>query len=232
MEGQQMNNSQRKGDLHGRPVVSFRNRRIPMNSSTLWVKYLLALFCVIGMALIPEPTQAEDLFTPIVGVWKVENADGTYVLRVDGSQHAVSAQEHFPIAEYSGIKDFHEGEILVRLKPLSGQSDQAGGIFFDRKQNGDYIVLRANALENNLNLYSYKAGRRVPIKEVGNAPAQAEKWHELKVVITGMSVKGYLDGALLLEHTLDSTVSGGIGLWSKDDSVTLFKDFHATASAE
>ena len=193
---------------------------------------LLAALCVSVMALSPGLSRAGSPFTPIAGAWSTETVDGSSVLKVDGSQHTVSATEHFPVAVYSGIKDFRDGEISVRFKPLAGKSDQAGGIFFDRKDNGDYLILRANALENNLNLYRYASGRRTPIKEVMNAPAPAGAWHELKLVITGASLKGYLDGALLLEHTLDHQVSGAVGLWSKDDSVTLFKDFNAVPGGQ
>jgi len=203
-----------------------------MKILSMSLKSVLAVIFLSLIAFNPGLSSAGDAFTPINGVWSVENVDGASVYRVDGSQHKVSIREHFPIAVYSEVKDFHEGELSVRFKPLSGKSDQAGGIVFDRKENGDYLVLRANALEGNLNLYRYVSGLRTPIKEVGNAPAPAGTWHELKIVIIGTSVKGYLDGALLLEHTLDHTVSGGIGLWSKDDSVTLFKDFNVATRGQ
>lgn len=168
-------------------------------------------------------------FSPVVGNWRQDNVDGGTVLIVDGSQRAVSSNEHFPIAAYLPQTDFHDGTITVQFKPIAGKSDQAGGIFFDRKDNGDYLVVRANALEGNLNLYRYATGRRTPIQEVDNAPAQTGVWHELKLVISESHVQGYLDGKPLLQYDLDRNISGGVGLWSKDDSVIMFKDFHVAS---
>jgi hypothetical protein len=194
-----------------------------------------ALICMLFLCLMnvrPAAAASSELlagFTPNAGTWRMEAEGGINVLVVDGSRHTVSRTEHFPLAIYSAMTDFRHGTISVRFKPMAGKSDQAGGIVFDRQANGDYLVLRANALEGNLNLYRYAAGRRSPLREAGDAPAPAGVWHELKLVVSGRTVQGYLDGVLLLEHDLGRGVSGGIGLWSKDDSVTLFKDFNVTA---
>lgn len=161
----------------------------------------------------------------MVGNWRLDTVDGAHVVVVDGS---ALPREPFPIAEYSGIKDFREGTITVQFKPVAGKSDQAGGIFFDRKDNGDYLAVRANARENNLNLYRYAAGRRTSVKEVGNAPAPTGVWHEIKLVVSGSLIQGYLDGKPLLTHDLGREISGGVGLWSKDDSVALFKNFRVS----
>ena len=196
------------------------------------MRVFVAALCVFLAALQAERSMAEDIFTPIVGVWATSDFDGKAGLKVDGSQHMVSAEEHFPIAAHAATENFREGTITVQFKPIAGKSDQAGGIFFDRKDNGDYLVIRANALENNLNLYSYSAGRRSPIKEVDNAPAPAGVWHELKLVVSGNQVQGYLDGKLLLTYDLGRAVSGGVGLWSKDDSVAMFKDFRVASGKQ
>jgi len=63
---------------------------------------------------------------------------------------------------------------------------------------------------------------------VEGAPAQAGVWHELKVVVSGSRVAGYLDGKLLLQHDLGRKIASGVGLWSKNDRVTSFKDFQVT----
>ncbi|WP_243312378.1 LamG domain-containing protein [Fundidesulfovibrio agrisoli] len=173
-----------------------------------------------------------DDFAPAKGQWAWETIDGERALKVDGSRNTAAPREHFPIALSTGTNDFRSGEVSVRFKPLSGRSDQAGGIMFDYRQNGDYLVLRANALESNLNLYRYASGRRTPLKEVANAPAPAGVWHELRLVIDGSKLRGYLDGKELLSFDLGREVSGGVGLWSKDDSVTVFKDFNVTSAKQ
>ena len=188
-------------------------------------RVFLIVFSVSLMTLTPALSKAASTFTPVVGVWKTDRSSGEETLKVDGSQHNFSYEDNYPLASYSGVKDFSEGEISVRFNPLSGNSDQSGGIVFNRKENGDYLVIRANALESNFNLYSYTSGHRVQITGVDDAPARSGLWHEIKIIVKGPSLKGYLDGALLLEYTLAQPVSGGLGIWSRGDSVTLFKEF-------
>ena len=192
---------------------------------------IFTVFCLQALAAVPCIASSDE-FKPLAGVWRSESLDNENVLVADGKQNMISGQEHFPIAVFTGTPDFREGVISLRFKAISGKSDQAGGIFFARKENGDYLVLRANALENNLNLYSYVSGRRSLIQEIANVPVKSGEWHEIKIEISGLALKGYLDGVFLLEQSLKQRVSGEIGLWSKDDSTTLFKEFNVMPSAE
>jgi len=45
------------------------------------------------------------------------------------------------------------------------------------------------------------------------------------MTVAGTDFKTYIDGNLALEYTLAEPVSGKIGLWSKTDSTSYFKDF-------
>lgn len=188
--------------------------------------------CIVALASVLAWAGPLQGFTPVAGMWRMDTMDGASVVVVDGNRRAGSGNGHFPIAVYEGTKDFRNGTITVQFKPLAGKSDQAGGIVFDRKDNGDYLVIRANALENNLNLYRYASGRRTSIKEVANAPAPAGVWHELKVVVSGSRIQGFLDGKPLLQYDLDRDVSGGVGLWSKDDSVAAFRNFQVSTEKQ
>ena len=217
--------------------------------------FRLALALLLAFAALASAGVLEN-FLPVVGVWRADWENGQEVLAVDGSawkrgqaapqlqQSAVRifrdkaavfvtsalAAANFPLAVCADVQDFQGGALSVRFKPLAGKSDQAGGIAFDLHENGDYLVLRANALESNLILFRYTNGRRSALKEVGNAPAPTGAWSELKLVVAGTSLKGFLNGKPLLEYTLDHPVSGKVGLWSKDDSVALFEGFTARPS--
>ena len=113
----------------------------------------------------------------------------------------------------------------MRFKPLAGRIDQGAGILFNLKPNGDYLIVRANALENNLVLFQFKNGKRSPVKWIRNTPTATKQWHTLKVRITGKKVEGYLDDKLLLQHELPDTISGRVGVWSKADSVVYADDY-------
>lgn len=188
---------------------------------------------------------------PIVGNWSVAEEGGRKVLKVDGTRwqqgqsganladkartiygeryaeflDSVKAFAYFPYAVARDVPDFREGEISMRFKPLAGRVDQAGGILFDLKPNGDYLALRANALEHNLVLWRVVKGKRSSVKWVRDTPTTSGQWHDLKVVVRGRYVEGYLDGKRVLEHTLEQPVSGRVGIWSKADSVCLFDAF-------
>lgn len=137
----------------------------------------------------------------------------------------VKSYAYYPLAVTKDVADFREGEISFRFKGIAGRIDQGAGIVFNLKSNGDYLVLRANCLEDNLVLFKYERGDRSALKWVRNTPTPSKQWHDLKLLVRGKEVKGYLDGKLYLEHTLPEPVSGRVGVWSKADSVVYFDDF-------
>ena len=126
--------------------------------------------------------------------------------------------------------DEDEREEVNRLARLVSNFGQAAGIVFNLKPNGDYLVLRANCLEDNLVLFKYERGSRSSVKWIRNTPTPSKQWHDLKLVVQGKNIKGYLDGKLYLEHALSEPVSGHIGLWSKADSVVYFDDIRVEST--
>jgi len=78
----------------------------------------------------------------------------------------------------------------VRFKGIDGGINQAAGILFDLKPNGDYLAMRANPLENNLVLWQFKQGKRSSVKWIKNTPTPPKQWHELKLIVTGKKLEG------------------------------------------
>ena len=154
-----------------------------------------------------------------------EHAKSLYGERYGEFLDNVKAFAYFPYAIATGIDDFRQGEISLRFKPLSGRIDQGAGILFNLKPNGDYLTVRANALENNLVLWKFEKGRRSSVKWVRDVPTPTKTWHDLKVVIKGTNVEGYLNGKHYLTHQLPEPVSGKIGVWSKADSHMYIDDY-------
>ncbi len=195
-------------------------------------------------------------FLPMVGNWVVAKEGGRNVVRVDGrvwkrgqpaggladkarsiygSRHEefidnVTAFAYFPIAVAKGIENFTNGDITVRFMMIGGTLDRCAGILFDVQPNGDYLAFRFNGTEDNAVLWTFNNGRRAFVKRgVENAPLELGTWHELRVNVQGTQFRGYLDGKLMLEHTLPHAVTGKVGLWSKTDSMSEFTDFTVTA---
>jgi len=202
-----------------------------------------------------ETVGAESKLLPgVVGIWQIETEGNNKVLAVDGRRwkegqasagladkaralygeryaeflDRVQAYAYFPYAVFQGIADFHDGEITVRFEGISGRIDQGAGILFNLKPNGDYLTIRANALENNLVLWKFEKGKRSRVAWIRNTPTTTREWHDLKVRIAGTKVEGYLDGKLYLQQTLREPVTGRVGLWSKADSHVYFDDFTVT----
>jgi hypothetical protein len=118
-----------------------------------------------------------------------------------------------------------DGFVEVKLKPVSGNEDQAGGVVW-RWQDGDnYYVARANALEDNVTIYHTVKGRRVSFKNIDIKVATGV-WHTLRVDFAGNHFKVSYDGKVVLEADDDTfKAAGAVGVWTKADSVTLFDDF-------
>ena len=118
-----------------------------------------------------------------------------------------------------------DGVVEVKFRPLSGEEDQAGGLMWRWKDDDNYYVARANALENNVSLYHTTNGKRRTIKYV-NAPVALNEWHVLRVEFAGESIDVFLDGVQYIDLD-DNHISGAgaVGVWTKADSVTEFDDF-------
>jgi hypothetical protein len=116
----------------------------------------------------------------------------------------------------------------IRFKPISGREDQAAGIIFRVQDKDNYYILRANALEDNVNFYIYASGRRSNLHGASTKVASG-RWQELRVEVTGNRFRGFLDGRPVASATDDAYGAGRVGLWTKADSVTSFDEVRVTA---
>ncbi len=155
----------------------------------------------------------------------VSKAKGLYGKRYAEFLDNLEAYKYFPLTICKDIKNFTGGILSVRFKGISGRIDQAAGIAFNIKQNGDYLVVRANPLENNIVLFSMRNGRRRAVRWIRGIKTPSRKWHTLKIIIKGKNIKAYLNGKLSLNYNWRKKINGKIGLWSKADSYVFFDNF-------
>ncbi len=160
-------------------------------------------------------------------IWTVE-ADATAPSKPNVLKQSGSGT--FPWCVLPDVS-FADGYLEVRIKPVSGNKDQAGGLVW-RFQDGDnYYVARANALEDNVSLYYTRNGRRITLKYV-DAPVPRNTWHTLRVEFSGKRIRVLFNGKPYIEMDDDHITGGGaVGVWTKADSVTLFDDFTYGAAA-
>ena len=118
-----------------------------------------------------------------------------------------------------------DGYVEVKMKPVSGREDQAGGVVWRFKDGNRYYVARANAMEDNVSLYYTEGGARKTLKYV-DAPVKRGAWHTLRVEYKGAHIRVILDGVARIEMD-DTHIAGpgAVGLWTKADSITRFDDF-------
>ncbi len=154
----------------------------------------------------------------VSGQWSVEDVPGA----LNGKalvQHAPNNDFNLIVVPGGAIADV---DVSTRFKPISGKRDAASGIVF-RFSEGRYYVIRANALEDNFNLYYYENGRRKILETQTKAPALGQ-WHKLRISAEGDRLRGWLNEQQLIDHRDDRFKSGRVGLWTKADSITAFDD--------
>lgn len=127
-------------------------------------------------------------------------------------------------------KKFGDVDVSVRFRPVSGREDASGGIILRAKDGQNYLLVRANALENNFRLYTIVNGKRSTIASARVTEPKLGVWHTIRVVAAGPKIQAYLDDAMLLNHEDRTFTEGWLGLWTKADSVTEFADLEITGA--
>ena len=118
--------------------------------------------------------------------------------------------------------------IEAAFKPISGREDQAAGIIFRTQDKDNYYIVRANALEDNVNTYKYVRGRRILLKGT-RVKMVSGKWQALGAEVIGSRIRGSLNGQPVVEAADETFKAGEVGLWTKADSVTCFDDVRVTS---
>jgi len=159
----------------------------------------------------------------VAGQWVRRPSDNRQVLvqTVETQPWAVAVLED---------KKFSDADISVRFRPVSGREDASGGIIFRAKDGQNYLLVRANALENNFRLYTIVNGKRSTIASARVTEPKLGDWHTIRVAAAGPKIQAYLNGAMLLEHQDKTFADGWVGLWTKADSVTEFSDLEITGT--
>ncbi len=191
------------------------------------------------------------LFSSFVGNWYIAKDGANTVYAVDGRQWMrgtmsagiadkakalygeryaefldnLNAYKYFPLTIYQETENLSDGVLSVDFKAISGRIDQAAGIAFNIQPNGDYLVIRANPLENNLVAFKMERGERSVVQWIRNVPTPSLKWHHLKVLIKDDQVEAYLNNKRYIAFKFNKKIDGKIGLWSKADSYVLFDNF-------
>jgi hypothetical protein len=196
----------------------------------------LCLFFLVGCATDPIQPQTisfdscqsgalpPNFFTALTGgggpvTWVVRDDPSGKVLAQESSD---DTSYRFPMCIYDKLSA-RDVAVEVKFKSIAGKTDQAGGIVL-RYSPENYYIARANALEDNIDLFRTIDGHRIKIEEV-DAKVAPGVWHTLRFEAKGPHLTVSFDGKIAIQAD-DSTFTdaGKIGLWTKADSVSEFKD--------
>ncbi len=177
-------------------------------------------------ASVPAQDKIKEDFEKDNPKWKF--AEGRWVRR-NGVLAQTAETQPWAVAILED-RSFSDVDVSVRVKPLSGNEDQTGGIVFRAKDAKNYYLVRSNGLEDNFRLYTMIDGKRKQIASTQVEPPKVGEWHTLRVVAKGRKIQAYVGDRLLIDHE-DATFSDGyVGLWAKADSVTEFDDLEASGT--
>jgi hypothetical protein len=112
----------------------------------------------------------------------------------------------------------------VKIKAISGEEDQGGGLVWRYIDKDNYYIARYNPLENNFRFYRVIKGLRKQLESVFSNIKQGE-WFSMTIEMAGNKISCSLNEEKLIETTDDSfQLAGFIGFWTKADAVTYFDD--------
>ena len=129
-----------------------------------------------------------------------------------------------PLAIFNQV-NLRDGDVSVRIKPVAGRADQAGGLVWRYRDANNYYLARENARTQNVAIYRVENGARTQIGNVTHDILQ-NTWSILKVSVKGNRFQVYVNHRRIWQGE-DATFSGPgkVGLWTLADSVTYFDDF-------
>ncbi|HZS07609.1 MAG TPA: family 16 glycoside hydrolase [Blastocatellia bacterium] len=166
------------------------------------------------------------------GVWVVvKDGTGNVLAQTDADKTGY----RFPVCVFDGLT-VKDADISARIKAISGQEDQGGGIVWRYRDKDNYYIVRANALEDNVVLYKVQNGKRedLPLKGSGRTYGKkvkvpAGQWNTLRVTAHGNLFTVWFNGLKLYEVEDGTfTEAGKVGLWTKADSVIHFDDLQVS----
>ncbi|MDB4934252.1 MAG: hypothetical protein JWP87_1224 [Labilithrix sp.] len=162
-------------------------------------------------------------FAHVLGDWTIEQENGHRVLAQIGELE----DPDFPrlLLRDTAFTNVH---VKVRCSMRGGSTDRACGIIWRAKDSDNYYVARANALEDNVNVYRVVANDRQQLGGAGMS-VTSNDWHTLEAFMEGAHIRVVWDGHEVVSVDEGTFPAGGkVGVWTKADSVTAFDDLEAT----
>ncbi len=160
--------------------------------------------------------------------WEVRSDGDHFVL---AQLQNANPSKHFNIAVLDTLTTKNLS-LSVKIKAISGNKDQGGGLVWRFLDKDNYYIVRANPLEDNVVLYKVENGVRMdlPMVDKGKSygvkvPALGSGWNVLKLIAQDDLFSVSLNDREIFK-VRDTTFSqdGKVGCWTKSDAATMFDD--------
>jgi hypothetical protein len=136
------------------------------------------------------------------------------------------------LAVAADVPQFTGGTVRVEFKLIGGAGDHTAGLVFNLGPRGEYQFVRYNTKDGNLAIWGFAdRQRRVIAHGTGHGQLALGVWHQLEVTVRGSDLAAQIAGRpeINLTHRLEAAPSGRVGLWTKREAVTSFRNFQVRA---
>jgi len=164
----------------------------------------------------------------VAGAWTTQGRGETAVITHDGTKWG--EKEGYPLALFREPRDFSAGTAWIDFKLIGGTDDYSAGLVFGHTGGESYYYVRYNTKDGNVALWRMDGPKRTVVKH-GEQHTQLAKdeWHRLELTVTGRKIRGTVTGtSLVVEHELDHPISGRLGLWTKPDVTSAFRNLQVS----
>jgi hypothetical protein len=207
----------------GRRALLLASGAAAITSPAVWAAGASVMIDFSGVPVGQLPTDFMTARTGsgAVSVWVVQEDASAEGGRVLAQTSTDQTDYRFPLAIYEKLSPANV-DISVRFRAVGGRVDRAGGIAVRLTDASNYYVVRANALEDNVNFYRVVQGSRREISGSSTKVASGV-WHLLGLRAEGDNFVISFNGKTLFTAK-DATFAnaGKVALWTKADSVTHF----------
>jgi hypothetical protein len=158
------------------------------------------------------------------GRWVIrERPDAPSARAALAQEDSSRSSSRFALAVPAGVI-FGDVGVSVKCFPFAGRVDRACGLVWRLRDEQNYYLARANALEGNVRFYYVQNGSRHEVAG-WDGPVTSCAWHTLRADMHGDHVEVFWDGQKVIDSRDGRFAGDGrIGLWTKADSRTLFDD--------
>jgi hypothetical protein len=155
------------------------------------------------------------------GSWR--DSQGS-ILQADGS-----GRVDFPLLVFKSpsFGNFsYSGDFSIQ----SGNEDRYAGFVFRLRDPRDYYAVRFSASENNIFYARFDNGNRTVLASF-DSPVAFRRWEQMRLVARKDAITIFLDGKKIGTVKDDKWMTGMVGLNTKSDSVTRFRNIVVQADA-